>query len=63
MKEAERNFIVKTLFSGCVSLAFSVIGYLLLGPLGALAVISQIWVFQRRLFRDLDTLLFQMERL
>jgi len=51
MREAERNFLLKTLFSACVSLAFSVIGYLLLGPLG---VIAQAALFLRRFWQDYD---------
>ena len=59
MREAERTFLLKTLFSACVSLVFSAIGYLILGPLG---VIAQVALFERRFFRDLDTLLIMMER-
>ena len=59
LKEEERAFVLKTLFSACVSLVFSAIGYLLLGPLG---VIAQVALFQRRFFRDLETLLIMMER-
>ena len=53
MREVERTFVLKTLFSASISLAFSVIGYLLLGPIGVLGAL-----FQRRLFQDLDRLLF-----
>jgi len=59
LKEEERVFVLKTLFSAFISLVFSVIGYLILGPLG---VIAQVALFQRRFFRDLDTLLIMMER-
>jgi len=62
LKEAERAFLLRTLYSGFVSLVFSAIAYAILGPLGALGIIAQVAVFQRRLFRDLDTLLIKMER-
>jgi len=62
MREAERTFVLKTLFSACVSLVFSAIGYLILGPIGVLGVFAQATLFQRRFFQDLDTLLIKMER-
>jgi len=58
LKEEERAFVLKTLFSASISLAFSVIGYLLLGPIGVLGVFAQVALFQRRLFQDLDQFLF-----
>ena len=61
MKEAERTFVPRTVYSGFVSLVFSAIGYLILGPLGVLGITAQVVLFQRRFFRDLDTLLIKME--
>jgi hypothetical protein len=57
MREAEREFLLRTVYSASISLVFSTIGCLLLGPIGVLGVFAQVALFQRRLFRDLDLFL------
>jgi len=53
---AEKEFCLATLVNASFSLAFSLIGYWLIGPIG---VIAQVALFQRRFFQNLDHLLFQ----
>jgi len=60
MQQAERDFWLDTIASACIYSVFSLIGYWIVGPIG---IIAQISLFQRRLFQDLDALLFQMEHL